>query len=54
MLADNLFVLQECVQEAYRRREELVLVAVDFRKAYDSIKREAMIEVLKECRVEEE
>ena len=52
MIADNLFLLQECVQEVCRRREEMVVVAVDFKKAYDSIKRETILEVLKEYRVE--
>jgi len=51
-IVDNLFILQECVHEVYRRKEELVLVAVDFKKAYDSIKREMIIEVLKEYRVD--
>ena len=52
MIADNLFVLQECVHETYRRRGQLVLVAVDFRKAYDSIRREEVLELLEEYRVE--
>ena len=38
MIADNLFVLQECVHETYRRRVKL--------------RREEVLEVLKEYRVE--
>ena len=52
MIVDNLIVLQECVREMFGRREGLVLVAVDFKKAYNSIKREALLELLKEYRLE--
>ena len=52
MIADNLFMLQECVHEVFRRREEMVIVAIDFRKAYDSVKRERVLEILQEYRIE--
>ena len=38
----NLFVLQKGVQQAYRSGEEIVMVAVDFRKAFDSVRRERL------------
>ena len=51
-IADNLFIVQECVQEVFKRREEMVMVTINFKKAYDSIKREKIIEVLQEYRIE--
>ena len=50
-ILDNLLILGECVRQAYREREQLVVVAVDFRKAYDSIRREKVLEVLKDMKV---
>ena len=48
---DNLFILQECVHEAYRNGKQMIVVAVDFKKAYDSVRRETIVEMLKEYRV---
>ena len=44
-------IMQECVRNTYRQKEKLVVVAVDFKKAYDSIKREKVVEVLKSLKV---
>ena len=52
-IMDNMIILQECVQETYRTKGSLFLVSVDFSKAFDSIKRETIVEVLKEYRVDE-
>ena len=38
--ADNLFMLNYCIEETYRRKKELYVISIDFRKAYDSVKRE--------------
>ena len=43
-LEENLWILGNCVEESYARREVLVVVAVDFRKAFDSIDRGELIE----------
>ena len=50
-ILDNLVILRETIQERFKRRLGVVALAVDFRKAYDSIRREKIIEVLKEYRV---
>ena len=50
-ILDNLFILGECVEEAYRKIEQMVAIAIDFKKAYDSIKRETMVQILKELRI---
>ena len=50
-IIDNLIVLRECVEEAYRKNEELIVVAIDFRKAFDSVKREALVDLLCEMKI---
>ena len=42
-ILDNLLILEECVRQAYKMREQLVVV--DFRKAYDSVRREKVLKV---------
>ena len=51
-ISDNLFILRECVEETYRKKEQMVAIAIDFKKAYDSIKRETMVQILKELRID--
>ena len=46
-MQENLFVLSHCVEESYRMKRELVVVAVDFSKAFDSVERRALVEALK-------
>ena len=48
---DNLFLLQYCVEESYKRRTPLVVVSIDYSKAYDSIKREKIIEVMRKYKI---
>ena len=48
---DNLFLLNYCVNESYRNNKQLILTAIDFSKAFDSIKRSALINSLKEYNV---
>ena len=43
---DNLFILQHLVRKAHEKREKLIVTAIDYSKAYDSIDREKMIEAL--------
>ena len=51
-ILDNLFILKEWVEETYRKKEQMVAIAIDFKKAYDSIKRETMVQILKELRID--
>ena len=53
-ILDNLMILQECVRQSYSRKEELVVIAIDFKKAYDSIKRETVLEVMKDYKMKVE
>ena len=37
----------------YRKKEQMVaIIAIDFKKTYDSIKRETMVQILKELRMD--
>ena len=49
---DNIFILGECVEEAFRMKNMLVVVSVDFRKAYDSVKSEMLIRILMDYKVD--
>ena len=51
---DNLFILQHIVDRAYREREGLVIVGIDFEKAYDSIRRDRLIEIMRDYRIQGE
>ena len=51
-IMDNMVIIQQCIEDTYRTRESLFVVSVDFCKAFDSIKREAIVEVLKEYRID--
>ena len=45
-MEDNIFILQYCIERSFKNKKGLVVVAVDFSKAYDSIKREELIKVM--------
>ena len=46
-LADNLYVLDYCIKESFKKKKYLHVIAIDFYKAFDSIKRYTLIQVLK-------
>ena len=50
--SDNLFILKYCLQKIYKSKEKLYLVTVDFSKAFDSIKRHKLIEILKKYKID--
>ena len=41
-LENNLFIVRYCIEETYRLARELVLVVIDFEKAFDSVGRLAL------------
>ena len=50
---DNLFLLSYCVEESYRKKKKtLFVVAVDYSKAFDSVKRGKMIQALKDYKID--
>ena len=50
-LEDNLFILQYIVEKTFKRKKPLIVISIDFRKAFDSIKREKIVEVMTEYRI---
>ena len=51
---DNLFILQHLVEKAYKNREKIVIVGIDFEKAYDSVKRDKLIEIMRDYKIQGE
>ena len=45
-MEENLFVLSVCVEQCFVRKEKLIVVAIDFSKAFDSVERKALIEAM--------
>ena len=39
----HLFIVMYCIEEMYRKGRELVVVAIDFEKAFDSVGRVALV-----------
>lgn len=50
-IEDNLFILQYCIESSYTRKKPLIVTCIDYTKAFDSIKREKIIETLIHYRV---
>ena len=46
MIEDNLFTLQYCIESSFKLRRPLIVTCLDYSKAFDSIKREKLIETL--------
>ena len=42
-----MFIVRYCIEEMYRKGRELVVVAIDFEKAFDSVGRVALVKALK-------
>ena len=51
-ILDSLFILRECVEETYRKKEQIVAIANDFQKEFDRIRKETLVEMLKELRID--
>ena len=50
-IENNLLILRYCVENTYKMRKALIVISVDFAKAYDSVKRDKLIEVLIENKI---
>ena len=49
--ADNLFILKYCVAKSFKLKKMLIITAVDFKKAFDSIKRDTLIKVMMKYKI---
>lgn len=45
-IENNIFILRYCIERSFKLKKPLVVTAVDFAKAYDSIKRGKLVETL--------
>ena len=48
---DNLYLLDYCINDCFKTNRQLIVTSIDFKKAFDSIKRSALIDALKEHQV---
>ena len=48
---DNIFLLNYCINESFRKNKQLIVISIDFSKAFDSIKRSSLIEAMKKYRI---
>ena len=49
---DNLTVLKECIEADFIGRRQLIAIAISYKRAYDSIKGEKIITVLKYYKID--
>ena len=50
-IEDNLFVLQYCIEESFKKKKSLIVTSIDYSKAFDSIKRDTIITTLMHYRI---
>ena len=50
-IEDNLYILQYCVEESFKKKKALIVTSIDFKKAFDSVKRDVLIEVMKKYKI---
>ena len=53
-ICDNLFILNYCIDQSFKNKKALYLISIDFTKAFDSIKRDKLIYVLKKYKINHE
>ena len=46
-MEENLLIVRYCIKETYRLARELVVVAIDSEKAFDSVGRSTLVRALK-------
>ena len=51
-IEDNMMMIHECKENAFRTKTQLIIIAIDYKKAYDSVDRQAIVDVLKYYKVE--
>lgn len=50
-IENNLFILKYCIEKSKLMKKPLIVTSIDYSKAYDSIKRGQLIQILKENKV---
>ena len=49
---DNLLIVQYCVEESFKGKKPLILISIDYKKAYDSIRRDVLVENMKKYKID--
>ena len=49
---DNIKILQYCIERSFKNQSKLYVLAIDFKKAFDSIDRKMLLNILKKYKVE--
>ena len=48
---DSAYILSYLIEHSYRRKEMLIITSIDFKKAFDSVKRDKLLEVMKKYKI---
>ena len=51
-IIDNLYILRYCIENSFKRKQALFVIAVDFQKAFDSINRSRLIETMMKFKID--
>ena len=49
---DNIKILQYCIEQSFKNRKTLYILAIDFQKAFDSVDRKKLINILKNYKID--
>ena len=50
-IEDNLFLLRHCIEKTFKRKKTMYILSIDYSKAFDSVQRGKMIEILKSYKI---
>lgn len=50
---NNVLIMRHCVEKSYEMQKSLIAISIDFSKAFDSIKRDVMVRVMKEYKLDD-
>ena len=51
-ITDNLFILRYCIENSFKNKKELYVIAIDFKKAFDSVDRGKLIETMMKYKID--
>lgn len=50
-IENNIFILKYCIESNFKRKKPLIVISIDYRKAFDSVKRGNIIEIMKKYKI---
>ena len=48
---DNLYIMKYCIEETYRQKRQLYMISIDFQKAFDSVNRRKLVEIMMDYKI---